>query len=283
MELIDIGETPFLEVLSYLDAAEIITVQGVCRSLRQNSALAWVQLEKTLKNDDNVDATTGQDATAQGRCCRYFKASAYAKEMQHVALQHYDYNDPEPTHVKCWCCRTFPNLEARVFRYPAKYEFFCRIANRTAHQECPKVLWQGFREANKVSYSGLSMDVSEILGKVKLQEDFGTYMFQSSDDEQNYVTMCDVTDSLMVTVVAVERAYPWRTCLVLATGGFHDCTTTTTSHDRGSKRCFRFHPRMVRSHGILRDEDYITAGFVTPTERLGEPLQECRLMLEHQW
>ena len=278
MMLCDIGETPFLEVLSYLDAREINIAQAVCRDLRQNSQMAWVLLEKTFR------ATTGEDATAQGRCCRFFKAAKYAERMQAAALQHYDYNDPEPTHVKCWCCYSFPNLESRVFRSPRKYEFFCRIASRNIDQDHnPKVIWQGFRSATKISYSGLSLDVSDIVRNLKMKEDFGTYMFQSSSSSsstpKNVVSMCDVADSLMVTVVAVERAYPWRTCLVLATGGFHDCTTT---YDQNS-RCFRFHPRMVRSHGITRDEDYIVAGFLTPTEHLGEPLEDCRLVLEHQW
>ena len=270
MKLCDVGEAPFLEIMSYLDVREMTNAQFVCRTLRQNSPMIWTQKEKTL-------GSTGEDATAQGRCCRFFKASKYAERMQDVALRHYDYNDPEPTHVKCWCCQNFPNLEARVFRHPQKYEFFCRFSDRIV--ECnPRVIWEGFCPSTKISYSGLSLDVSEIFCNIRMKEDFGTYMFRSS--ERNFVSMCDVTDSLMVTVVAVERSYPWRTSLVLATGGFHDCTTT---HHDPNTRCFRFHPRMVRSHGITRDEDYITAGFVTSTARLGDPLQDCRMVLEHQW
>eukprot|EP00977_Amphora_coffeiformis_P008428 scaffold1912_cov167-Amphora_coffeaeformis.AAC.27 len=275
VKVTDIGEAPFVEVLSYLSAREISLVQTVCRGFRQNSAMAWMQMEK----NPQLLGKLGQDMDPKARCCRFDKAQRYAQRMEETAQLHYDYNDPEPTHVKCWCCRSLPNLEARAFRCPQKFEFFCRFSSRMAHEENkPKVIWEGFRPATKISYSGLSLNgVHEIFQNVKLHEAFGTYMFQSS--EQNFVTMCDVTDSLMVTVVAVEKAHPWRSFLVLATGGFHDCTTT---HD-DTGRCFRFHPRMVRSHGIISNEDYITAGFLTSTERLGDSLQDCHLVLEHQW
>ena len=273
MKFVDIGETPFVEILSYLDAREISLLQGVCREFHRNSAMAWVELDQTPA----LQGKQGQDKTAQARCCRFYKAHEYARRMEALALKHYDFNDREPTHVKCWCCQSFPNLEARAFRYPQKYEFFCRFSLRLDENN-PKVVWQGFRPATKISYSGLSLNVQEMFHQVKLQEAFDTYMVESPS-EQTYVTMCDVTDSLMLTVVAVERTYPWRTALVLSTGGFHDCTPTFDNE----KQCFRFHPRMVRSHGIVRNEDYITAGFMTATERLGEPAQECQLLLEHQW
>ena len=273
-KLTDIGEAPFVEVLSYLDAREISRVQTVCRVFHRNSDLAWRQMEK----NPQLLGKLGQDIDPKARCCRFDKAQRYAQCMETEARRHYDYSDPHPTHVKCWCCRSFPNLEARAFRNPQKFEFFCRFSSRMADESKSDVIWEGFRPATKISYSGLSLDgVHEIFQNLELHKAFGTYMFQSS--EQSFVTMCDVTDSLMVTVVAVEKAYPWKCALVLATGGFHDCTTT---HD-DTGRCFRFHPRMVRSHGIVSNEDYTTAGFLTSTERLGDPLQDCRLVLEHQW
>lgn len=271
----DLGEAPLVEMLSYLDAREICLVQTVCRVFRQNAAMAWRQMEKS----PSLRGKLGQDGDSKARCCRFSKAQMYARHMEEAALRHYDYSDPEPTHVKCWCCRSFPNLEARAFRRPQKYEFFCRFSSRMGDESKPEVVWEGFRPAVRISFSGLSLQgVHEIFQNVKLNETFGTYMFQSS--EQDFVTMCDVTDSIMVTVVAVEKAYPWRCALILATGGFHD--STTTAHD-DTLRCFRFHSRMVRSHGIVSNEDYITAGFLTSTERLGDPLQDCRLVLEHQW
>ena len=270
MDITDIGEAPFLEVLSFLEIPEVSRVAAVCRTFRKTSALTWKNIERSQWGRQ------GQDATVRDRCCRFYKGQQYASRMEALALQHYDYADPEPTHVKCWCCRDLPNLCVRAFRYPQKYEFFCRIANRINENDPKEVLWEGFLEAAKMSYSGLSLNVQGILEQVQLHEAFQTYIFQSA--QQNYVTMCDATDSLMITVVAVERVYPWKTTLVLATGGFHDCLPTPND-----RRCFRFHPRMVRSHGIMRDEDYITAGFVTRSERLGEPMEDCRLVLEHQW
>ena len=61
MNLCNLGETPFLEILSYLDAREISVAQSLCRELRQNSKMAWVQLEKTLRNEAAVATTTGEE------------------------------------------------------------------------------------------------------------------------------------------------------------------------------------------------------------------------------
>lgn len=305
MKLTDIGEAPFAVTLSYLDAPEISLLQQVCKEFRENSVMAWTAMEQTLQQAPESSSSSssscnrlGDSPTAQERCCRFYKARRYAENMEGLALQHYDFSDPEPTHVKCWCCRQFPNLNTRVFRYPHKFEFFCRISSRfllgddsntsrssntsnngNNNNGGDHVLWQGFRPATKISYTGLSMDVQEIFQQIKMHEAFDTYMFQA-DDAQDFVTMCDVTDSLMVTVVAMEKALPWRTTLVLTTGGFHDCLGM---FEDSQHQTFRFHPRMARSHGILRDEDYITAGFQTSTERLGGPLQDCHLVLEHQW
>ena len=121
IKVTDIGDAPFVEVLSFLNAREISQVQTVCRIFRQNSAVAWTQMEKNCR----LMGKLGQNMDPKARCCRFDKARRYAKRMEETAQLHYDYNDPEATHVKCWCCRSFPNLEARVFRCPQKFEFFC--------------------------------------------------------------------------------------------------------------------------------------------------------------
>ena len=86
MKLTDIGDAPFLEILSYLTAPDVVAAQSVCRALRRVAQpLAWVELEKTMVG------ATGQDAMAQARCCRYEKARRYAQRMEGLALAHYDF------------------------------------------------------------------------------------------------------------------------------------------------------------------------------------------------
>lgn len=151
------------------------------------------------------------------------------------------------------------------------------------------LIWQGFVRAGRKGYNDLLFDMRAVYNNLKWESmrsflcqcvDLG---FAFADHPDSLALLYEAFDNLRVTVVALERASPYRASLVVATGGFNDPILLNGPFEQG----YLLNPRNVNSHGIRRDEDWIKIFLVTATKT--DPIRHqqqgefCGLSLSHEW
>ena len=197
----DLGDGPLSHLLSFLTARELSQVEQTNRFLHHlSTTIAWPALHQLLlgpaKDDDKVDASIqimtqtststllSQHKQCRERVIRFTVAADHASHMEHLARQHYDYDNPYRGHVTCsWASShhhhhhalrdrknytvlpcPFPHkLHAKALYHPEQYDFFVRLSYRQAppgwNQRSTTttsttttsslLIWQGFCPAHK--------------------------------------------------------------------------------------------------------------------------------------
>ena len=193
LQWMDLGEGPLSHILSFLTAREVSQVEQTNRFLHQlSTTIAWPALNQLLlgpANDDkdftsikimtktNTSTLLSQHKLCRERVIRFTVAADFASHMEHLARQHYDYDNPHRGHVTCSCgsshihhrhapCEMnnytvlpcpFPHkLHAKALYHPEQYDFFVRLSYRQAppgwnqrSTTTSLLIWQGFCPAHK--------------------------------------------------------------------------------------------------------------------------------------
>ena len=255
---------PLYLVLSYLDAKDLSTNEQTCRRLRQSTALAWQRLDASLLQSSDV-------TTPKHRCQRFYKAHDFALRMESLALHHFDYDDPERSHTRCGGCRHFPNLQPKAIRREDDCEFFVRLAYRKPEQH---TIWQGFVQPKQSSSRRIHLPMANVSwpalrSYLRVVE---RYDVVTTDHPELLALLYEAMDNLIVTVVALERVYPWRTHLVVATGGFYTCIPRAPRSP-----AHVLNPRNVSSHSFRKDEDWMETFLYTNQVGLES------IAIAHEW
>lgn len=282
MTLIQLGYGPVSHILSYLNAKDLSCAGSSCRFLRALSPIAW----------NDLDARIGAIGCSQSpwpadRARRFYKASVSSAKMETLALNHYNYNDPERTHLtECRECKCFPHsLHARAIRRPELYEFFLRLSYRKAPLDgSDPLIWEGFVSTTKTASNSLFFDLRETymtmpwLSMRAYLQLFSKHGVISADLPDLLALLYEAMDNLMVTVIAMERngdaSLP--TSLLLSTGGFNDDFSTVGEFEHS----YSLNPRNINTHGIRNDEDWLSVELRTSSTNLCE---FRGLVVSHEW
>lgn len=287
--LLRIGDGPISHILSYLTADELAAVEATCETVAKQSWWAW----KTLDEAVPLNSRSFID-DCKLRALRYHIADRFTTAMAELATKHFDFDDPERSHVRCGGCRCMPDLDRRVLKCASDYEFFVRLAYRRTPclfgagatlvgKTSSPIIWQGFLPAWQTRFNAVYFPLDQIGFKWPILEAYLRLLAQrdgllTTDHPEVLALLYEAIDNVAVTVVAVNKATHIPSLLV-ATGGFHDRFLETDQSQR-----YLLRPRNVAAHARRRDEDYMNVALAlsAPVSRL-QPGRLQGLTIAHEW
>lgn len=108
---------------------------------------------------------------------------------------------------------------------------------------------------------------------------FTKHGFISTDHPDLLAHLYEAMDNLQVTIVALQRSYPWKPSLVVATGGFNDRTNNIGE----AHHTYLLNPRNVRTHSDRDDEDWMNVEIHAGGEYREQLGEFCGVSVSHEW
>lgn len=276
-------------MLSYLNERDLSCTESTCSSLRAlfRSHHVWEDLDRRCSSSRVVGNSVA--TLARDRSCRYFRASLYAQLMEKLAPPHFDndrygplfnrttrryYDDKHmypyinDSSRRCRDCNCFPDINTGAVSRGQQnlVEYYVRLSYREAYWHGIRDIhiWEGFVDASDdddVEDSDIFLEMQHIYPHMRWDwmEDY--LRLHKTHCYPAYAEQHRTIENLQVTIVALERNYPWHASLVISTSGAAE----------NEWRAGVMNSRNIRSHPTNTQEEEVLGKIGVEVLTVGDP------------
>ena len=220
--LLSLGENLLSIIMYYLDEEALLAASEASYILNKKviSRGHW----RSLQEKRVVGLLSLEGLGARDRGVAFARAARFARHMEQLAVEHYDYDYPaaDVRSIKCQGCEDFPSVlhASPLDRNEFRSRFFVRFSFRNSRS----LIWEGFVPKNANNASCIQLGLDDLLDRVAWPEVDSIRQQMRENNQDRYLDALQLQvkrcfENLLITVVAYDTWSTDKVDLVIATGG----------------------------------------------------------------